>query len=147
MEWVHCHIARQPVPPYEKSAQVPRALSLITMQLLAKTAEERYQTAAGVEADLRQCLAQWESHGRSDPFPLGAHGSCSSRCPPRERDVFALITAGLLNKRVAAELGASEITVKVHRTQITRKMRTRSLANLVRIADALGIRSGSSRRT
>jgi len=53
MEWVHCHIARQPVPPHERSANVAPTLSAIVMKLLAKTAEERYQTAAGVEADLR----------------------------------------------------------------------------------------------
>ena len=62
MEWVHCHIARQPVPPNERVAGVPGPLSAIVMKLLAKTAEERYQTAAGVEADLRRCLAEWESH-------------------------------------------------------------------------------------
>jgi len=65
----------------------------------------------------------------------------------REREVFVLVTAGLVNKRIAAELGVSEITVKVHRTQLTRKMRTRSLADLVRIADALGIRRGNPQRT
>ena len=43
------------------------------MKLLAKTAEDRYQTAAGLEADLRRCLAEWEAEGRIDPFPLGAH--------------------------------------------------------------------------
>jgi hypothetical protein len=42
------------------------------MKLLAKTAEERYQTAAGAEIDIRRCLAEWEAHGRIDPFPLGA---------------------------------------------------------------------------
>src|SRR6201999_1112216 len=73
MEWVHCHIARQPVPPGERVAGVPGPLSAIVMKLLAKTAEERYQTAAGVEADLRRCLAEWESHGRIDSFPLGAY--------------------------------------------------------------------------
>ena len=61
MEWVHCHIARQPVPPSERVADVPAPLSAIVMKLLAKTAEERYQTAAGVEADLRRCLAEWEA--------------------------------------------------------------------------------------
>ena len=66
---------------------------------------------------------------------------------PREREVFVLVTAGLVNKRIAAELGVSEITVKVHRTQVTRKMRTRSLADLVRIADALGIRRDTLQRT
>jgi len=72
-EWVHCHIARQPMPPPERVAGVPGALSAIAMKLLAKTAEERYQTAAGVEADLQHCLADWESHGRIEPFAFGAH--------------------------------------------------------------------------
>src|SRR6201981_3491209 len=53
MEWVHCHIARRPVPPNEQGAGVPAPLSAIVMKLLAKTAEDLYQTAAGVEADLR----------------------------------------------------------------------------------------------
>ena len=48
-------------------------ISSIVMKLLAKTAEERYQTATGVEADLRRCLSDWQSHGRIDPFPLGAN--------------------------------------------------------------------------
>lgn len=48
------------------------ALSAIVMKLLPKTAEERYQTAAGVEADLRRSLEEWDSHGRIDPYPLGA---------------------------------------------------------------------------
>jgi serine/threonine protein kinase len=65
MEWVHCHIARQPTPPDERVAGIPGPLSAILMKLLAKTAEGRYQTAAGVEADLRRCLAEWESHGGS----------------------------------------------------------------------------------
>jgi FixJ family two-component response regulator len=65
----------------------------------------------------------------------------------REREVFVLVTAGLVNKRIAAELGVTEITVKVHRTQLTRKMRTRSVADLVRIADALGIRRDNLQRT
>jgi FixJ family two-component response regulator len=58
---------------------------------------------------------------------------------PREREVLVLVAAGLVNKRIAAELGVSEITVKVHRSHVMRKMRTRSLAQLVRIADTLGI--------
>src|SRR5262245_28968829 len=73
MEWVHCHIARQPVPPSERLATIPAPVSQIIMKLIAKTAEERYQTAGGVERDLRHCLAAWERHGRIDPFALGAH--------------------------------------------------------------------------
>jgi FixJ family two-component response regulator len=66
---------------------------------------------------------------------------------PREREVLVLVTAGLVNKRIAAELGVSEITVKVHRSHVMRKMRTRSLAQLVRIADTLGIRRDKPQRT
>jgi predicted ATPase/signal transduction histidine kinase/ActR/RegA family two-component response regulator len=71
MEWVHCHIARQPVPPGERSKEVPAPVSAIVLKLLAKTAEERYQTAAGVEADLRRCLGEWERLRRIDAFTLG----------------------------------------------------------------------------
>ena len=72
LEWVHCHIARQPTP-IDSSAKLPAPVSAIIMRLLAKTVEERYQTALGLEADLRRCLAEWESQGRVDAFPLGAH--------------------------------------------------------------------------
>ena len=71
MEWVHCHIARQPVSPSERLENVPAPLSAIVMKLLAKTPEERYQTAVGVEDDLRCCLADWDRQGRIDNFPLG----------------------------------------------------------------------------
>src|SRR6201999_2305889 len=71
MDWVHCHIARKPVPPSERLENVPAPVSAIIMKLLAKTAEERYQTAAGVASDLRRCLAQWEAQDYIDEFPLG----------------------------------------------------------------------------
>jgi PAS domain S-box-containing protein len=95
MEWVHCHIARQPMPPDELVAGIPGPLSAIAMKLLAKTAEERYQTAAGVEADLRRCLAELESHHRIDPFPLGAYDVSDRLVIPeklygREREINAL---------------------------------------------------------
>jgi PAS domain S-box-containing protein len=73
MEWVHCHIARQPVSPRVRLKTVPAAVSAIIMKLLAKTAEERYQTATGVESDLRRCLVEWETQHRADEFPLGEH--------------------------------------------------------------------------
>ena len=57
----------------------------------------------------------------------------------REREVMALVSAGRVNKQIAAELGISEATVKVHRGQIMRKMQAKSLAQLVRIADTLGL--------
>jgi FixJ family two-component response regulator len=58
----------------------------------------------------------------------------------REQEVMGLVTAGLMNKQVAAELGVSEITVKVHRGNVMRKMKASSLADLVHMADVLGIR-------
>ena len=58
----------------------------------------------------------------------------------REREIMGLVTTGLMNKQVAAEVGLSLITVKIHRGHIMKKMHARSLADLVRIADALGIR-------
>lgn len=61
------------------------------------------------------------------------------RLTPREREVFALVVAGFLNKQVAAQLGASERTVKAHRAQVVQKMEADSLADLVRMAEKLGV--------
>jgi FixJ family two-component response regulator len=58
----------------------------------------------------------------------------------RERQIMSLVTAGLMNKQIAGELGVTEITVKVHRGNVMRKMAAKSLADLVRMADALGVR-------
>jgi predicted ATPase len=68
MEWVHCHIARKPVPPDERSTRVPRPVSAIVMKLLAKTGEERYQTAAGAKSDLQRCLGSLEGSRPRDPY-------------------------------------------------------------------------------
>ena len=59
---------------------------------------------------------------------------------PREQEVMGLVTAGLMNKQIAGEMGVSEITVKVHRGNVTRKMGAKSLADLVRMAETLGVR-------
>src|SRR5215510_5232102 len=98
LEWVHCHIARQPVPPAERCPEVPGAVSALIMKLLAKTAEERYQTAAGVEHDLRRCLAQWEAEGRIGDVPLGAHDTPDRLLLPeklygRAREIAILLAA------------------------------------------------------
>jgi PAS domain S-box-containing protein len=73
LEWVHCHIARRPVSPAERVKAIPAPLSAIVMKLLAKDAEERYQSAAGLENDLRRCLAEWEAHAGIGEFALGGH--------------------------------------------------------------------------
>ena len=98
MEWVHCHIARQPAPLDERVEGIPRPLAAVVMKLLAKTAEERYQTAAAVEADLRRCLTEWESHGRIEPFPLGAYDVSDRLLIPeklygREREIDTLLAS------------------------------------------------------
>ena len=59
---------------------------------------------------------------------------------PREREVMTFVTAGLMNKQVAGEMGLREITVRIHRGNIMRKMKARSLPDLVRMADGLGLR-------
>jgi PAS domain S-box-containing protein len=71
MEWVHCHVARQPPQLNEQTDRIPEPISAIVLKLLAKTAEERYQTAAGLEADLRKSLMEWESVGHIKSFPVG----------------------------------------------------------------------------
>jgi PAS domain S-box-containing protein len=72
MEWVHCHLARLPLAPSKRISNIPEPVSAIVMKLLSKTAEDRYQTAAGIEVDLRRCLTEWETHGRIASFRLGA---------------------------------------------------------------------------
>ena len=98
MEWVHCHIARRPVPPAEQRPGVPAALSAIIIKLLAKTAEQRYQTAVGLEHDLRRCSTQWEAQGRIDDFPLGENDTpdrllIAEKLYGRAREVGALLAA------------------------------------------------------
>ena len=98
MEWVHCHIARKPMPPAERLESVPAIISQIIMKLLAKMAEERYQTAAGLEHDLRRCLAEWERKGRIEPIAIGEHDRPDRLMIPeklygREREVESLLAA------------------------------------------------------
>ncbi|HAQ81220.1 MAG: histidine kinase [Bradyrhizobium sp. PARBB1] len=71
MGWVNCHIAQRPVSVRERRPDISDAISAIVMKLLAKTAEDRYQTAIGVEEDLRRCLANVEIGSPSSSFPLG----------------------------------------------------------------------------
>src|SRR5499433_611450 len=97
MEWVHCHIARKPVPPGERLESVPAPVSAIIMKLLAKTPEDRYQTAGGVERDMRRCLAEWEARRRIDDFPLGLQDTPNQLLIPeklygRDREIATLLS-------------------------------------------------------
>jgi len=71
LELVHCHIAREPASVSEINPQIPPILSDIISKLMAKNAEDRYQSAWGLKADLETCLTQLENQGKIDPFPLG----------------------------------------------------------------------------
>src|ERR1700729_1561985 len=97
LEWVHCHIARRPTLPSDRAA-VPAPVCAIVMKLLAKNAEDRYQTALGVEADLQKCFAEWESRGSIEPFQLGTRDVSGRLLIPeklygRAREVETLLAA------------------------------------------------------
>jgi hypothetical protein len=64
LELIHCHVAQRPTSPSEIEATIPEPLSQIVLKLLAKTAEERYQSALGLRTDLEHCAQQWQSLGR-----------------------------------------------------------------------------------
>ncbi|MEG4986989.1 AAA family ATPase [Microcoleus sp. BR0-C5] len=70
LELVHCHIAKQPTPPHENNPEIPLTVSEIVMKLMAKMAEDRYQSAWGINADLKTCLAQFRN-GKFQAFSLG----------------------------------------------------------------------------
>jgi len=68
MELVHCHLAKQAMPPHLLNPTVPKALSNIVMKLLEKNAEARYQSAYGLKIDLLYCLQQWQTSGHIEEF-------------------------------------------------------------------------------
>ncbi|HEY9640030.1 MAG TPA: serine/threonine-protein kinase PknK, partial [Coleofasciculaceae cyanobacterium] len=71
LELIHCHIAKQPVPPHELNAAIPQPVSEIILKLMAKNAEDRYQSAWGIKADLEICLRQFIKTGQIDTIQLG----------------------------------------------------------------------------
>ena len=98
MELVHCHIAKQPVPPHELNPNIPKAVSDIVMKLLAKTAEERYQSAWGIKADLEECLFQLQNNSKISDFSLGLYDISDKFQIPqklygREAEVETLLAA------------------------------------------------------
>ncbi len=70
-ELVHCHIAKQAVPPHQLNATIPQPISEIILKLMAKNAEDRYQSACGIKADLERCVDQLEATGQIAPIQLG----------------------------------------------------------------------------
>jgi PAS domain S-box-containing protein len=98
MEWIYSHIARAAPPPSIRAEGVPPIVESIVMKLLAKNAEDRYQTAAGVEYDLRRCLNDFRSLRHIESFPLAEHDVSDRLLIPeklygREAAISALTTA------------------------------------------------------
>ncbi|OXC72718.1 Signal transduction histidine kinase CheA [Caballeronia sordidicola] len=98
IEWFHCHVAKTPIPLHEVARDVPTQVGAIVMRLLAKTAEDRYQTAQGLGSDLCRCLDAWEQTARIAPFPLCANDAPAQLLIPerlygREAETAALNAA------------------------------------------------------
>ena len=125
MEWVHCHIARKPVPPGERLESIPAPVSAIIMKLLAKTPEDRYQTAGGVERDLRRCLAEWEERRAIDDFPLGLQDTPNQLLIPeklygRDREIATLLSVRSHHQDRRARVGAG-LRIFRHRQVLSRR--------------------------
>ncbi len=111
LELVHCHLAQQARSPQKINPEIPVAVSNLVMKLMAKTAEERYQSSWGIKADLKECLLQLKTSGNISEFPLGkADISDKFQIPQklygREKEIETLLTAFY---RVAASLSSKEM--------------------------------------
>lgn len=98
LELIHAHMARPPTPPHDVNPQVPGPISQIIMKLLAKNAEDRYQSIWGVEADLERCLTQWNAHGEIAPFSIDQsrmhdHFQLTQKLYGRDKEIVSLIDA------------------------------------------------------
>jgi PAS domain S-box-containing protein len=98
LELVHCHIARPPTPPHELNATIPQLVSDLILKLMAKNAEDRYQSAWGIKADLERCAQQLAEVGLIEPVPLGLQDVSEQFCTPqilygREAEIEALLAA------------------------------------------------------
>jgi predicted ATPase/signal transduction histidine kinase len=98
LELVHCHIAKLPVSPHQLHGTIPPILSAILLKLMAKNAEDRYQSALGLKYDLQQCWQQWQETGNITPFQLGQRDICDRFIIPeklygRDAEVSTLLQA------------------------------------------------------
>ncbi|MBW4594472.1 MAG: AAA family ATPase [Brasilonema angustatum HA4187-MV1] len=98
LELVHCHIARPPIPPHELNATIPQPVSDLILKLMAKNAEDRYQSAWGIKADLERCAQQLTEMGQINAMSLGLQDVSEQFCIPqklygREAETKALLAA------------------------------------------------------
>ncbi len=135
LELVHCHIAKTPTPLQEINPSIPQAVCDIVMKLLAKTAEERYQSALGLKADLEECLRKLEATGKIENFTIGQLDLYSQFLIPqklygREAEVAILMNAFERVSFGAAELmlvsgysgiGKSSLVNEIHKPIVSRQ--------------------------
>jgi predicted ATPase/serine phosphatase RsbU (regulator of sigma subunit) len=135
LELVHQHIARMPAPPEQRQPGIPPALARIVLKLLAKPAEERYQSAFGLRADLQECLRQLEAAGTIADFPLGRHDISERFQLPqtlygRERELAVLLAAfagvaeggaAMLAVTGSSGIGKSALVHEIHKPLVARK--------------------------
>jgi hypothetical protein len=158
-EWIHCHIARTPLPPSERRRGLPAMLDAIVLKLLAKNAEDRYQTASGVATDLRACLAAWTACQRIDAFTPGEHDMPGRLLMPERlygrEDATGVLLAAFdrVVRRGTIELvlvsghagiGKSSVVNELHRALVPPRGRSRRSACSRRSARGWPMRSSAS---
>ncbi|MBW9116464.1 AAA family ATPase [Rhizobium cauense] len=134
MEWIHCHVARQPPPVIDRRPDIPAQLSSVVMKLLAKAAEDRYRSAKELQADLQRCLAEWDTHATISGFELGAgtgpdHLVFHEKLYGREREVEQLAGAfdrvvntgarGLVLVSGFSGIGKSSVVNELHKSLVS----------------------------
>ncbi len=109
MELIHSHMTRTPTPPRELNPEIPEALSALVLKLMAKTAEERYQSCAGIEADLTECRRRLGQGECSAPFPLARFDLTDRFSIPQKLYGREPEIAGLLATFARVSEGTSEM--------------------------------------
>ncbi|MDI9641730.1 AAA family ATPase [Geitlerinema splendidum] len=111
LELIHCHIAVTPIPPHQVNASIPTAVSAIVMKLLAKNAEDRYQSALGLKADLEICQSQWQTTHQIEHFTPGKLDYSSQFLIPQKLYGRTQEVAVLLQSFEKASGGCTELVL------------------------------------